>query len=80
MFWMLREAGASYAEIARATELSDERVRQICQEYGRQLHRRSEYATKEPFMERLRRAKALLGVAKRVNGAPVELRFEPRAS
>lgn len=32
MFWMLREAGASYAEIARAADLSIERVRQICQE------------------------------------------------
>ena len=29
MFWMLHEAGASYAEIARAADLSDERVRQL---------------------------------------------------
>ena len=85
MFWMLREAGASYAEIARAADLSVGRVRQICLAYGYQLHRRTEYTSDEPFMERLRRAGALLGVAARVGGAigsgstPVELRFEPRA-
>lgn len=85
MFWMLREAGASYAEIARAANLTVERVRQICRGYGYQLHRRSEYTSEEPFMARLRRAGALLGVAERVCGAvgsgstPVELRFEPRA-
>lgn len=85
MFWMLREAGASYADIARAADLSVERVRQICREYGYQLHRRSEYTSEAPFMVRLRRAGALLGVAERVGGAigsgstPVELRFEPRA-
>jgi hypothetical protein len=32
MFWMLREAGASYAEIGRASDLSIESVRQICRE------------------------------------------------
>jgi hypothetical protein len=69
MFWMLREAGASYAEIARAADLSVERVRQICRGYGYQLHRRSEYTSEEPFMARLRRAGALLGVAERVGGA-----------
>jgi hypothetical protein len=85
MFWMLREAGASYAEIGRAADLSIERVRQICRGYGYQLHRRSEYTSEEPFMARLRRAGALLGVAERVGGAlgsgstPVELRFEPRS-
>jgi hypothetical protein len=85
MFWMLREAGASYAEIARAADLSVGRVWQICRGYGYHLHRRSEYTSEEPFMARLRRAGALLGVAERVGGAvgsgstPVELRFEPRA-
>jgi hypothetical protein len=85
MFWMLREAGASYAEIGRAADLSIERVRQICRGYGYQLHRRSEYTSEEPFMARLRRAGALLGVAERVGvfigsgGTPVELRFEPRS-
>jgi hypothetical protein len=85
MFWMLREAGASYAEIARAANLSVGRVWQICREYGYQLHRRSEYTSEEPFMARLRHAGALLGVAERVGGAvgsgsiPVELRFEPRS-
>ncbi len=43
MFWMLREAGASYGEIARAAGLSRSRVHQICQSYAYQLHRRSEY-------------------------------------
>jgi hypothetical protein len=83
---MLREAGASYAEIGRATGLSIGRVRQICRGYRYQLHRRTEYVTGgEPFMARLRRAGALLGVAERVGGAigsgstPVELRFEPCA-
>jgi hypothetical protein len=52
MFWMLREAGTSYAEIGRAADLSIERVRQICREYGYQLHRRSEYTSEEPFMVR----------------------------
>jgi hypothetical protein len=84
---MLREAGASYAEIGRAADLSIERVRQICRGYAYQLHRRSEYTSEEPFMARLRRAGALLGVAERVGGVigsgsgstPVELRFEPRS-
>jgi hypothetical protein len=85
MFWMLREAGASYAEIARAANLSVGRVWQICRAYGYQLHRRSEYTSEEPFMARLRRAGALLGAAARVNGyigsgsTPVELRFAPRS-
>jgi hypothetical protein len=85
MFWMLREAGASYAAIARGAGLSVGRVRQICREYGYQLHRRSEYTSEEPFMARLRRAGALLGVVERVNGyigsgsIPVELRFAPRS-
>ena len=84
MFWMLREAGATYAEIARAADLSVGRVWQICRGYGYQLHRRSEYTSEEPFVARLRRAGALLGVAERVGGAigsgstPVELRFGPR--
>jgi hypothetical protein len=82
MFWMLHEAGASYGAIARAAGLSRGRVRQVCQDYAYQLHRRSEYVTgKEPFMERLRRAGALLGASARVNGyigsggTPVESRF-----
>ena len=85
MFWMLREAGASYAEIGRVADLSVGRVWQICQGYGYQLHRRSEYTSEEPFMARLRRAGALLGVAEWAGGAigsgsaPVELRFEPRS-
>jgi hypothetical protein len=81
MFWMLREAGASYVEIAPAAGLSRSRVHQICQSYAYQLHRRSEYVTgKEPFMERLRRAGALLGAAEREGGLLVEQRFEPRSS
>ena len=36
MFWMLREAGASYAEMGRAVDLSIERVRQICRGYGKE--------------------------------------------
>ena len=66
MFWMLREEGASYAEIGRAADLSGARVRQICRAYGYQLHRRSEYTSEEPFMARPRRAGSLLGVAERV--------------
>ena len=45
MFWMLREAGASYGAIARGSGLSPGRVRQVCQDYAYQLHRRSEYVT-----------------------------------
>jgi len=77
MFWMLHEAGASYGAIARAAGLSSGRVRQICQDYACQLHRRSEYVTgREPFMERLRRAGALLGAAERDGGRILEPRFE----
>ena len=77
MFWMLREAGASYRAIARGSGLSPGRVRQVCQDYAYQLHRRSEYVTgREPFMERLRRAGALLGAAERDGGSILELRFE----
>ena len=62
MFWMLHGAGASYGAIARGAGLSPGRVRQVCQDYAYQLHRRSEYVTgREPFMERLRHAGALLG-------------------
>jgi hypothetical protein len=78
MFWMLHEAGASYGAIARGAGLSPGRVRQICQDYAYQLHRRSEYVTgREPFMDRLRRAGALLGAAKREGGTILEPRFEP---
>jgi hypothetical protein len=78
MFWMLREAGASYAAIARGARLSPSRVQQVCQSYAYQLHRRSEYVTgREPFMERLRRAGALLGAAEREGGTILEPRFEP---
>ena len=50
MFWMLHEAGASYGAIARGAGLSPGRVRQVCQDYAYQLHRRSEYVTgREPF-------------------------------
>ena len=34
MFWMLREAGASYVEMARAAGLFRSRVHQICQSYA----------------------------------------------
>lgn len=79
MFWMLHEAGASYGAIARGAGLSPGRVRQVCQDYAYQLHRRSEYVTgREPFMERLRRAGALLGAAEREGGMIIEPRFEPR--
>ena len=79
MFWMLREAGASYGESAPAAGLSRSRVHQICQSYAYQLHRRTEYVTgKESFMERLRRAGALLGAAERDGSLLVEQRFEPR--
>ena len=79
MFWMLREAGASYAAIARGAGLSRSRVQQVCQSYAYQLHRRTEYVTGgEPFMERLRRAGALLGAAERQGGTILEPRFEPR--
>lgn len=77
MFWMLHEAGASYGAIARAAGLSSSRVRQVCQDYAYQLHRRSEYVTgQEPFMERLRCAGALLGAAERDGGRILEPRFE----
>lgn len=77
-FWMLHEAGVSYAAIGRAADLSRERVKQICQAYAYQLHRRTEYVTgREPFMERLRHARALLGAAKRQEGQILEPRFEP---
>jgi hypothetical protein len=76
MFWMLHEAGASYGAIARGAGLSPGRVRQICQDYAYQLHRRSEYVTgREPFMERLRRAGALLGAAEREGDTILEPRF-----
>ena len=76
MFWMLREAGASYGAIGRGAGLSPGRVRQVCQDYTYQLHRRSEYVTgREPFMERLRRAGALLGAAERDGGRILEPRF-----
>lgn len=45
MFWMLREAGASYAEVARAAGPLRGRVRQVCQVYAYLLHRRSGYVT-----------------------------------
>jgi hypothetical protein len=62
MFWMLHEAGASYGAIARAAGLSGGRVRQVCQDYAYQLHRRSEYVTgRKPFMARLRSAERALG-------------------
>ena len=81
MFWMLHEAGASYGAIARGAGLSRGRVRQICQDYAYQLHRRSEYVTgSEPFMERLRRAGALLGAAEREGGTILEPRFGRFAS
>jgi len=77
MFWMLHEAGASYGAIARGAGLSRGRVRQVCQDYAYQLHRRSEYVTgREPFMERLRRAGALLGAAERDGGRILEPRLE----
>ena len=41
MFWMLHEAGASYAVIAWAAGLPRSRVHQACQSYAYQLHRRS---------------------------------------
>jgi hypothetical protein len=76
MFWMLHEAGASYGAIARGAGLSPGRVRQVCQDYAYQLHRRSEYVTgREPFMDRLRRAGALLGAAERDRGRILEPRF-----
>lgn len=76
MFWMLHEAGASYGAIGRSAGLSPGRIRQICQDYAYQLHRRSEYVTgREPFMERLRRAGALLGAAERDGGRILEPRF-----
>jgi len=80
MFWMLHEAGASYGVIARGAGLSPGRVRQVCQDYAYQLHRRSEYVTgREPFMARLRHAGALLGAAERDGGRILEPRFEPRS-
>jgi len=79
-FWMLHEAGASYAAIARGAGISSGRVRQVCQDYAYQLHRRTEYVTgREPFMERLRRAGALLGAAAREGGMILDPRFEPRS-
>jgi hypothetical protein len=76
MFWMLHEAGASYGAIARGAGLSPGRVRQVCQDYAYQLHRRTEYVTgREPFMDRLRRASALLGAAERDKGRILEPRF-----
>jgi len=76
MFWMLHEAGASYGAIARGAGLSPGRVRQVCQDYAYQLHRRSEYVTgREPFMGRLRRAGALPGAAEREGGTILEPRF-----
>ena len=79
-FWMLHEAGASYAAIARGAGISSGRVRQVCQDYAYQLHRRTEYLTgAEPFMERLRRAGALLGAAAREGGTILEPRFDPRS-
>lgn len=78
MLWMLHEAGATYAAIAQAAKLSRSRVHQVCRSYAYQLHRRSECVTgAEPFMERLRRARALLGPAARVGGMILEPRFEP---
>jgi len=78
MFWMLHEAGASYAAIARGAELSRSRVQQVCQHYAYQLHRRTEYLTgREPFTARLRRAGALLGAARREGVLILEPRFEP---
>jgi hypothetical protein len=77
MFWMLHEAGASYGAIGLGAGLSPGRVRQVCQDYAYQLHRRSEYVTgREPFMGRLRRAGALLGAAEREGGTILKLRFE----
>lgn len=47
-------------------------------DYAYQLHRRSEYVTgREPFMERLRHAGALLEAAEREGGTILEPRFEP---
>jgi hypothetical protein len=62
MFWMLREAGASYAEIAKAAGLSRWRVEVICIDYGCQLQRRYDRtvpAIEAPFMDRLRVAGSL---------------------
>lgn len=78
MFWMLHEAGASHAAIARGAGLSRSRVQQVCQHYVYQLHRRTECLTgRESFMERLRGVGALLGAAKRERGLILEPRFEP---
>lgn len=76
MFWMLHEAVASYGAIPRGVGLSRGCIRQVCQDYACQLHRRSEYVTdREPFMEGLRRAGALLGAAERDGGRILEPRF-----
>jgi hypothetical protein len=62
MFWMLHEAGASYGAVVRGAGLSGGRVRQVCQDYAYQLHRRSEYVTgQEPFMAPPRSAERALG-------------------
>jgi len=79
MFWMLREAGATYRSIADAAGVTVERVRQICFAYGLQLHRRSESrGGAEPFLERLRRAGALCESSGRVGRNVVARRFDPR--
>jgi len=75
MFWMLHEAGASYAAIAQAAGLSRSRVHRSARATRTKLHRRSEYVTGgESFMEPLRRAGALLGAAERAG------RHDPRTA
>ena len=62
MFWMLREAGASYVEIAKAAGLSRWRVEVICMDYGRELQHRCDQTVSvinAPFMQRLHAAGAL---------------------
>ena len=72
MLWMLRETGASYADISRGFGMSQNRAREICQWYGRVLSKRSEsVAGFEPFMERLRSCGAIPS-----SGG----RFDPRRS
>lgn len=61
MLWMLREAGASSADLARYIELTTPRVTELVQIYDHVIERRQREAADwiEPWAKRLRAAGAL---------------------
>ena len=61
IFWMLHEAGMSYAAVGAAFGVSRGRAKEIAQTYQRMLDRRHvlSWRWSEPFAQRLRAAGAI---------------------